>query len=47
MLLGRSVSLDEELTTCRSSKGEKYLSHGQEADDSGPDKELIEEEDEE
>ncbi|TMW84642.1 hypothetical protein EJD97_024732 [Solanum chilense] len=47
VLLARSASLDEELTTYSNSKCRKYLARGQEADNGGPDNELIEEDDEE
>ena len=47
MLLARSASVDEELMTRRNRKGRKYLVRDQEADNSGPDHEVIEEDDEE
>ena len=47
VLLDRSASLDEELTTHSNLKGGKYLARDQGADNSGPDREVIEEDDEE
>ena len=47
ILLARSASLDEELTTRGNLKSGKYLTRDHGADNSGPDNELIEEDDEE
>ena len=47
MLLARSATLDEKLTTCSNSKGGKYLARDQGTGNSGPGHEVIEEEDEE
>ena len=47
VLLAKSASLDEELTTHSNLKGGKYLTRDQGADNSGPVNELIEEDDEE
>ncbi|XP_069153773.1 uncharacterized protein [Solanum lycopersicum] len=47
VLLDRSAALDEELTTHSNLKGGKYLARDQEADNSGPGREVIEEDDEE
>ena len=47
VLLARSAALDEELTTHSNLKGGKYLARDQGADNSGPDREVIEEVDEE
>ena len=47
VLLANSASLDKELTTRGNLKGRKYLARDQGADNSGPDNELIEEDDEE
>ena len=47
VLLARSAALDEELATHSNSKGGKYLAHDRGADNSGPDREVTEEDDEE
>ena len=47
VLLARSAALDEELATHTNLKGGKYLVRDQGADNSGPDREVIEEDDEE
>ena len=47
VLLARSASLDEKLTTCSNSKGGKYLARGQKADNNSPDNKVIGEDDEE
>ncbi|TMW83255.1 hypothetical protein EJD97_002348 [Solanum chilense] len=47
VLLARSASLDEELTTRNNSKGGKYLARYQGADNGGHDHQVIEEDDEE
>ncbi|TMW83032.1 hypothetical protein EJD97_003217 [Solanum chilense] len=47
VLLARSAALDEELATRSNLKGGKYLAREQGADDSGRDREVIEEDDEE
>ena len=47
VLLAKSASLDEKLTTRSNLKGGKYLARDQGADNSGPDREVIEEDDEE
>ena len=47
VLSSKSASLDEKLTTHRNLKGGKYLARDQGADNSGPDREVIEEDDEE
>ena len=47
VLLARSVALNEELTTHSNSKGGKYLARDQGADNSGPGREVTEEDDEE
>ncbi|TMW97213.1 hypothetical protein EJD97_005985 [Solanum chilense] len=47
VLLARSVSLDEELTTHGNLKNGKYLARDHGANNSGPDNELIKEDDEE
>ena len=47
VLLARSAALDEELATRSNSKGGKYLAHDQGAGNSGPDHEIIKEDDEE
>ena len=47
ILLARSASLDEELTTRGNLKSGKYLARGQGVDDNGHDNELNEEDDEE
>ena len=46
-MLARSAALDEELATHSNLKGGKYLARDQGADNSGPDREVIEEDDEE
>ncbi|TMW83391.1 hypothetical protein EJD97_001870 [Solanum chilense] len=47
ILLARSAALDEELVTHSNLKGGKYLARDQGADNSGPDREVIEEDNEE
>ena len=47
VLSARSAALDEELETHSNSKGGKYLARDQGVDHSGPDHEVIEEDDEE
>ena len=47
VLLARSAALDEELATHSNSKGGKYLAHDRGADNSGPDRDVTEEDDEE
>ncbi|TMW87084.1 hypothetical protein EJD97_020442 [Solanum chilense] len=47
VLLAKSASLDEKLTTRSNLKGGKYLARDQGAGNSGPDNELIKEDDEE
>ena len=47
VLLDRSAALDEELATHSNPKGRKYLARDQEADNSSPGREVIEEDDEE
>ncbi|XP_069146002.1 uncharacterized protein [Solanum lycopersicum] len=47
VLLARSAALDKELATHSNLKGGKYLARDQGADNSGPDREVIEEDDEE
>ena len=47
VLSTKSASLDEEFTTCSNLKGKKYLARDQGVDHSGPDHEVIEEDDEE
>ena len=47
VLSSRSAALDEELATHRNLKGGKYLARDQGADNSGPDREVTEEDDEE
>ena len=47
VLSTRSAALDEELATHSNLKGGKYLARDQEADNSGPGREVIEEDDEE
>ncbi|TMW80486.1 hypothetical protein EJD97_019306 [Solanum chilense] len=46
-LLAKSASLDEKLTACSNLKDGKYLARDKGADNSGPDREVIEEDDEE
>ena len=47
VLSARSAALDEKLATHSNLKGGKYLARDQEADNSGPGREVIEEDDEE
>ena len=47
VLLARSATLDEELATRSNSKGGKYLARDQGKGNKGPDREVIEEDDEE
>ena len=47
VLLAKSASLDDKLTTRSNLKGGKYLARDQGADNSGPDHEVIKEDDEE
>ena len=47
VLLARSATLDEELATRSNSKGGKYLARDQGTGNSGPGREVIEEDDEE
>ena len=47
VLTARSVAHDEELATHSNLKGGKYLARDQGADNSGPGREVIEEDDEE
>ena len=47
VLLDRSAALDEELATHSDPKGGKYLARDQGTGNSGPDHEVIEEDDEE